>query len=202
MQYLIMHGSFGSPQENWFPWLERMLVKTGNQVVLKQFPVDDWEEIMAIGNDNIASYTPKQSLSTWETFFVAHILPIIRMTPTTVIAHSIAPVFLLHMLAKYEFELDHAVFVAPFFTIPDRPEIWQFYPVNKTFYSSNFDFEPIKKRIHKSTVVYGDDDPYVPSSEPPLFAQKLGSDIHVVPGGKHCGGNFTEFPLILDILRS
>ena len=194
-----MHGSYGSPEENWFRWLEAALIKDGHTVILEQFPVDDWSEVNKIGLENIHSYTPKQTLEIWENYFVSHILPKILNTPTIFIGHSIAPIFMLHMLKKYDFNLVKAVFVAPFFDIPDRPEIWQFYPPNKTFYSYDFDFERIKKHIGKSIIVYGDDDPYVPATEPPLFAQKLEAEIHVVTGGKHCGGNFKEFPLIYSL---
>lgn len=202
MQYLIMHGSYGSPDENWFRWLENQLIKDGHTVILEQFPVDDWDEVNTIGSENISSYNPKQSLETWETYFVTHVLPKIENTPTMFIGHSIAPIFMLHMLNKYDFTLTKAIFVAPFFDIPYRADIWQFYPINKTFYSQNFDFEKIKKHIGQSIIVYGDDDPYVPATEPPLFAEKLEGEIHIVKGGKHCGGNFKEFPLIYSLSTS
>lgn len=41
MKYLLMHGSYGSPDENWLPWLEKELKSTGGGVVLERFPVDD-----------------------------------------------------------------------------------------------------------------------------------------------------------------
>lgn len=194
-----MHGSYGSPQENWFPWLEKQLNSLGHQVILKQFPVDDWDTVTKIGPTEIGDYEAKQSLSSWESFFAENILPEIKGEPVVFVGHSSAPVFILHMLQKYSFQLAGAVYVAPFFNIPDRPAIWQFYPVNKTFYGYNFDFEKIKSQLGKSFVVYGDDDPYVPAGESPLFAEKLGSELVLVPNGGHCGGIFKEFPLVLDL---
>lgn len=199
MQYLIMHGSYGSPEENWFRWLEKEFISRGHQVILEQFPVDDWQRVNDIGPDKISAYSAVQSLSVWEDFFITAVLPKIQAKPTIFIGHSIAPIFILHMLQKYDFHLTGAIFVAPFFDIPDRPEIWQFYPVNHTFYNYDFDFEKIKSQLGKSFVVYGDDDPYVPATEPPLFAAKLGSTISVVQGGGHCGSIFTEFPLVRDL---
>lgn len=202
MQYLIMHGSYGSPDENWFRWLEKELKNRGHQVILEQFPVDDWNEIDKIGPDKIANYQPIESLKSWEDYFIPNILPQLQSIPTRFIGHSIAPIFMLHMLQKYDFVLDQAIFVAPFFNIPDAPKVWQFYPVNKTFYNYVFDFEKIKSKIRESHVVYGDNDPYVPASELPLFAEKIGAQIHVVPGGEHCGSIFKEFPLLIDIIDS
>lgn len=197
-----MHGSYGSPEENWFRWLESELVIKGHKVILKQFPVDSWSEVEQIGPQKMTDFTPKQSLSIWEDFFVKNILTEIKSEPTIFVGHSSAPIFLLHMLQKYDFRLEGAVFVAPFFNIPDRPEIWQFYPTNKTFYCYDLDFAKIKSQLGKSYVVYGDDDPYVPATEPPLFAQKLESELIVVPKGGHCGGIFKEFPLLRDLSLS
>jgi predicted alpha/beta hydrolase family esterase len=196
-----MHGSYGSPEENWFRWLEKELISLGHEIILKQFPVDDWNKVEGIGTENIESYKPIESLSSWENYFVTNILPEIKNEEVGFVGHSIAPVFMLHMLNKYDFKVKNAIFVSPFFNIPYSQENWQFFPVNKTFYSFDFDFEKIKQKIHKSYVVYGDDDPYVPSNEPPLFAEKLDSEIHVVPNGRHCGSNFKEFPLILNLIN-
>lgn len=196
-----MHGSYGSPEENWFRWLEKVLKQLGHDVILEQFPVDSWDEIERIGAEKIGSYQAIETLASWENYFVDHILPQIKDEEVGFVGHSIAPIFMLHMLNKHDFKLDEAIFVSPFFNIPDAPNVWQFYPVNKTFYSYDFNFDKIKSQIGKSYVVYGDNDPYVPATEPPLFAEKLGAEIHVVPGGGHCGGIFKEFPLLLDIIN-
>lgn len=196
-----MHGSYGSPEENWFRWLEKKLKSLGHEVILEQFPVDSWDEIEKIGEDKISSYQAIQTLSSWEQYFVDQILPKIKDEEVGFIGHSIAPVFMLHMLNKYDFKLKQAIFVSPFFNIPDAPSVWQFYPVNKTFYSYEFNFDKIKSQIGKSYVVYGDNDPYVPATEPPLFAEKLGAEIHVVPGGGHCGSVFREFPLLMQMIN-
>jgi len=200
MQYLIMHGSYGSPEENWFRWLEAKLKAEGHRVILEQFPSDDWDQVSALGADRVGEYRPKQSLESWEVFFVKNILPKIKKTKASFVGHSIAPIFMLHMLNKYDFKFEQAIFVAPFFNIPDKPDIWQFYPVNKTFYSYDFNFDKIKKQIGSSVVVHGDNDPYVPATQPPLFAKKLASTIKVIPGGRHCGSNFKELPLIYKLL--
>lgn len=201
MKYLIMHGSYGSPDENWFRWLEKELTVSGHDVILEQFPVDDWNTVENIGPDKISSYQTIQSLASWENFFVNTILSQIQGESIGFVGHSLAPLFLLHMIQKYDFTLKKAIFVAPFFNIPNAPPVWQFYPVNTSFYSYDFDFESLQSKINTSCVVYGDNDPYVPISEPILFAQKLGSKLHPVPGGKHCGSNFHEFPLLMELIN-
>lgn len=196
-----MHGSYGSPEENWFRWLEHELKGIDQSVVLEQFPVDNWNTISSLGADNISSYKPIQSLSSWDKYFQNNILPKIQNEPTIFIGHSVTPIFILHMLQKYNFKLAGAIFVSPFFNIPDRAPIWQFYPVNHTFYNYDFDFRKIANKLGKSYVVHSDNDPYVPASEPPLFAKKLGSKLVMIPGGGHCGSEFKSFPLILDLAK-
>lgn len=201
MKFLIVHGSYGSPDENWFRWLERELKELGHEVILEQFPVDVWDEVNKIGPEEIKNYSPIESLTSWDEFFVAHVLPKIEDGKIGFVGHSIAPIFILHMLAKYDIKFKTALFVAPFFNIPFDPSTWQFYPVNKTFYSYDFNFDQLKEKVDASHVIYSDNDPYVPISEPILFANKLGSKTHIVPNGSHLGSSFTEFPLLLDLIK-
>lgn len=39
-KYVILHGSFGSNDGNWFPWLKKELQSKGKQVSAPQMPVD------------------------------------------------------------------------------------------------------------------------------------------------------------------
>jgi predicted alpha/beta hydrolase family esterase len=202
MKYLIMHGSYTKIDnpKYWFNWLKKELVNLGGSVISDQFPTEDWSEVEDLDSNKASTFISKQSLISWENKFITDVLPHLGSEPFVFIGHSIAPVFMLHMLQKYDFHLAGAIFVSPFFDIPDRPEIWQFYPTNKTFYNYDFNFAKIKSQIlGKTYVVYGDNDPYVPATEPPLFAEKLDSELIVVPNGSHCGSIFKEFPLVLEL---
>ncbi len=202
MKHLIMHGSYTKIDnpKYWFNWLKKELVNLGGSVISDQFPTEDWSEVEDLDSNKASTFISKQSLISWENKFITDILPQLGSEPFVFIGHSMAPLFILHMLQKYNFKLAGAIFVAPFFNVEDRPEIWQFYPTNKTFYNYDFDFTKIKSQIlGKTYVVYGDNDPYVPASESPLFAEKLGSELIVVANGGHCGSIFKEFPLVLNL---
>ncbi|MBI2622163.1 hypothetical protein HYW66_00820, partial [Candidatus Microgenomates bacterium] len=45
MKFIIFHGAFGSPEGNWFPELKEKLVVLGQEVIVPEFPVENWEEV-------------------------------------------------------------------------------------------------------------------------------------------------------------
>lgn len=134
MTFVIFHGSFGAPTENWFPTLADYLKNLGQEVFVPKFPVNDYDGFKPTD-------TPIQNLTTWMDTF-EKFLPKIKDKELCFVGHSIAPIFILHILTKYSLLLDSAIFVAPFFDMP--PDPWQFLKVNKTFYTEKFDFEKLK----------------------------------------------------------
>ena len=48
--YIIIHGSFGSKDGNWFPWLKNELEKDNKDVVVPQMPV-------GVGNQNFENWS-------------------------------------------------------------------------------------------------------------------------------------------------
>lgn len=201
MKFVIFHGAFGSKDGNWFPWLKTELKKLNQEVILEQFPCDDYEEITQNGPD-ISS--KNQNLTNWLKVFEKNILPKINKKDALVfIGHSLAPVFILHLADKYNLRLNSAIFVSPFLTFLHEKGVWQFDHVNSSFYKIDFDFEKLKTQIPNSYVVYGNDDPYVDKKFPLDFAKKINSKVIVVKNGGHLNEEFgyTKFPLILNLCK-
>ena len=58
MNFIIVHGIQGSPEENWFPWLKKELELSGCNVFVPQFPnpqkpvLSEWLETLDQYKDN------------------------------------------------------------------------------------------------------------------------------------------------------
>ncbi|OGG21260.1 hypothetical protein A3D03_02715 [Candidatus Gottesmanbacteria bacterium RIFCSPHIGHO2_02_FULL_40_13] len=200
MQFVIFHGAFGGPEENWFPQLGEKLSSLGQKVVIPRFPVDDW----GVVTKNGPGTPPKnQTLDHWLKTFEKVFTGLNQNDKICFIGHSLGPLFTLHALEKYNIQLDSAVFVSPFLSLPDD-KYWQVHLVNKTFYKTDFDFTRLKRLIPISYALYSDNDPYVDKKYSIDFAQKLGSSPIQVLSAGHMNSevNLNEFPLVLELCKS
>ena len=48
--YIVLHGSFGSKDGNWFPWIKEQLENRNKEVVVPQMPV-------GVGNQNFDNWS-------------------------------------------------------------------------------------------------------------------------------------------------
>lgn len=196
MKFVIFHGAYGSPEGNWFPQLKEQLEDLGQEVIAPQFPVDIWDNVTSKGE---GYKSPIQNLENWLKKFENDVLPNLKKKEKLCfIGHSLGPVFILHIVEKFNIQLDSSIFVSPFFGPLDE---WEFNTVNGTFYKSDFDFEKLKKLIPVSYVLYSDNDPYVPQDQPKEFAEKLNSSLIPVRRAGHINSevNLNEFPLVFDL---
>jgi len=63
MKFVILHGAYGSPQGNWFPYLKTQLELIGQNVLTPQFPVEDHELINKLGEKKAKA--KNQYLDNW-----------------------------------------------------------------------------------------------------------------------------------------
>lgn len=200
MQFVIFHGSFGTPEKNWEPYLKSELEKLGQDVMTPTFPVDTWQRVTELGENHPSDI---QNLANWTETFEKNVLPNLKKDePICFVAHSLAPVFLLHMIEKYNLQLDSAIFVAPFLEKLNRS--WQIDNVNNSFYKTGFDFAKLRTLIPVSYVFYSDNDLHVPIEKAKDFAKVLGSKEIEVKNGGHFNedAGFTKFPQLLDICKT
>ncbi|MFH1833200.1 MAG: alpha/beta hydrolase [Candidatus Levyibacteriota bacterium] len=184
MTYVIFHGSYGNPQENWFPELKEKLEALGQHVIIPAFPTP-------VG----------QNLNSWLKVFENVEKELKGKKDLCFIGHSLGPLFILHAVSKFNIKLDSAIFVSPFL---DKLNNQKFDKINSTFYKNNLDFEKLKKLIPVSYTLFSNNDPYVPASCLINFAKKLNSQFIEVKGGKHLNSEagIVDFPLVFELCKT
>ena len=179
MNVFIFHGTMGSPESNWFPWLERELKKLGIEVFVPRFP------------------TPEgQSLESWLKAFESYQDKV--NSETVFVGHSMGPGFFLRLLERRTSPIKAAILAAPF---DDFIGVEPFDTLNKTFIDHPFDFKKIKKNCRKFMVYCGNDDPYVAIKFPQRVADNLGVELKIIKGGKHLGETLKAFPEMLEEIK-
>lgn len=175
-KYIILHGSFGSNEGNWFPWLKKELQNRNKEVFAPQMPV-------GVGKQNFESWGNElDKLAIDEN--------------TVIIAHSIAPVFVCKYLIKNKIRVKKLIFVCGFNNYlgidPDYDT------VNKPMYLSNL--EDVRKYCNDIVCFYSDNDPYVKYDVEKQFANTVANNQIIIKGGGHINseGGFDKFKEILD----
>ncbi len=179
MNFMIIHGTKGTPQSNWFPWLKDALEDLGHNVVVPEFPtpkdqdVDNWLDVF---DDNIED-----------------------PANTVLIGHSIGATLLFNALFGAEEAFKATFFVAPVLENIGKPE---YDKLNQSFYDIEFDWQDIKSHAGAVHILYGESDPYIPKSQVEALERHLKTRMTVIPRGGHLNSEagFTEFPDILKMI--
>jgi len=201
MQLVIFHGSFTNVHTHWFPGFLQEMTQLGHNVLVPQFPVNSFDDVMPATD---ADFTPKQSLSSWLNTFENEVLPNLEKN-TLWIGHSLGNLFMLHVLEKHpEIALVGAIFVVPFYKEVNKglPHPYQFDVVNNTFYRDSFDFPKLIPQLNFSYTLYSLNDPYVPNTDSLDFAYQLDSTVIPIKNGKHLGSHLEKFPLVEELAKS
>ena len=173
--YVIIHGSFGSKDGNWFPWLKEQLEKNNKKVLIPQMPV-------GVGNQNFENWS--------------NILNQLDINENTVIiAHSIAPIFVCKYLITNQIKVKKLIFVCGFNNYLGIDS--DFDAVNEPMFIDNFD--DVKKYCKDIVCYYSDNDPYVKYDVEKAFADKLTDKQYVIKNGGHINAEtgYTKFEEIL-----
>ncbi|MFA5050135.1 MAG: alpha/beta hydrolase [Candidatus Micrarchaeia archaeon] len=175
----IFHGSYGSPNGNWFGWLKNELENEKIEVCIPKFP------------------TPKnQSLENWMEVFSKY--KDMVSENSVFIGHSLGVAFLLALLEKHK--IDSAFLVSGFIGNLEN-EIFD--SVNKTFTQRKFDWEKIRKNCKKFYIIHSDNDPYVPLKKAQEIAKYLGLKVIIIKGAGHFNSEagYNKFELLLEKIK-
>ncbi|MBI2337659.1 serine hydrolase family protein [Candidatus Daviesbacteria bacterium] len=179
-EVLIFHGTGGSPEGNWFPWLKNELEQKGHKVFVPKFPdpregnnLEDWLKVLEQYQEHINNQT-------------------------ILVGHSLGGLFTLRVLERLEKPVDAAFLVAA--PIGVKPILY--YDSDAQFSGFEFDWEKIKQGAKHFGVYHSDNDPYVSLGNGEQLAQHLGVDLTFIPQAGHINAEsgFTKFePILKDI---
>ena len=200
MKFILIHGSFGAPDENWFPQLKEKLEALGQEVISPQLPIENWNAVTKLGP---GVPVKNQSLDSWLKAFEPIVKSFKKREKICFVGHSLGCVFILHIVEKFNLKLDSAIFVAPFMDSLGE-KYWQFDHVNGSFYKTSWDFDKLKKLIPTSYVLHSDNDPYVERGHAVIFSKALDSSIIFVKRAGHMNSevNLNEFPLVFELCNT
>jgi predicted alpha/beta hydrolase family esterase len=173
---LIPGNGNGTPQDNWFPYLERELPKLGLTVINRQFPdpelarAEFWLPFLEkLGADEQAILIGHSSGA----------IAALRYAETHAILGSV-------LVGAYISDLGYESEKAShYFDVP-------------------WDWEAIKRNQRWILQFSSTDDPFIPIEEPRTLHEKLGTDYHEFTDRQHFGhGGFAqlEFPELVEAVR-
>ncbi len=180
MKALIFHGTLGSPEGNWFPWLKSTLEKKGWDISVPRLP------------------TPDQSPEKWKQALEKQV-----ETPKDtdiIIAHSSGVTFTLHLLEEGFIRPKKVIFISG---LIDNIGNEEYDALNAPFIDKEFNWETIQKNCHEIIILHGDNDPYVPTEQAEKIAKNLNIPLQIIKNGGHLNteAGYTEFPEILEYLN-
>lgn len=178
----MIHGTYGNPEENWFPWLKSKLEELPQvEVYVPKFP------------------TPfPQSLKNWLNVFNEYKNKLNERS--IMIGHSLGPSFILNVLETLDHPIKGCFFVAPFVDLLGNP---RFDKLNSTFIGKSFHWERIKRNCGEIFIYGSENDPYVPLKHVHFVHQNLGGKLMTFPKAGHfnTAAGYSTFPELLEMVR-
>ncbi len=179
---LILHGTDGNSQENWFPWLKAQLEKDGYQVWCPDLP-----------------HAEKPNCERYNSFIIENNDFDID-GETILIGHSSGAVAILGLLeALPETIKVQACYLVGSFTNDLGWDALQ------DLFLKPFNFDLIKRKSRLWYFIHSDNDPFCPLTQAQELHDKIGGDLLVLPGQQHCsvstaGDSYRQFPYLLHLI--
>lgn len=173
---IVLHGTMGQPEGNWFPWLARQLEVGGMRVDVPRLPTPDG-----------------QCLQAWMRI-VENLQP---DKETLLVGHSCGATCALRALEI--FPVAEAMLVS---LVAGPLGVEPYDTLNASFVEGGFDWDAIRSHTPRVHVLHGDDDPYVPVAQARMVADGLGIAPVLISGGRHLNAEagYVEFPQLLEVM--
>jgi uncharacterized protein len=158
---IILHGTLGSPEGNWFSWLKTELENKGVKVWLPQLP-----------------HAERPSLREWSDFVHGN-CPFTIDEETLIVGHSSGAILALILAQESEKTIGAVVAVSVFH---DNSLRWE---PNDRLFDVSFDWQRTHNRTRKLLFIHSDDDPYVPLEQAKYVAEQCDSEMIMIPRQGH-----------------
>lgn len=163
--YFIIHGSFSSPYSNWIGWLHDFIENNGKQVYVPDFPIG----------------IEYQNYENWSKLLKYYLELGLINENTSIIGHSIAPVFIAKFLIQNKVKVKKLIFVCGFNNYLGINK--EYDAVNKSMYLDNL--EDVKQYSKEIICFYSNNDPYVKYEVEKDFADKIATKQVFIPNAEH-----------------
>jgi predicted alpha/beta hydrolase family esterase len=163
LRIILFHGAYGSPNENWVPWLAKNAVAAGHEFIAPKMPTPEGQSLQ-----NWLDAADRQI----DTLKEGDIL----------IGHSIGAAFALNFILQSSSSGYDVFLIAPFNELLGHKE---FDEINKNFFLTDKDFETAKQKLSGGIVYASDNDPYVPFDLSKSLAEKLNLPTKQISGAGH-----------------
>lgn len=173
--FFIIHGIQGHAGKHWQAWLKKELEKSGHKVIMQSFP-----------NPN------RPDRSEWLEFLKTNIEDI-NIKNLVFITHSLGAVTAMDFIEQSP-DLIHGLVSVSGFARDYGIELNSYFLKER-----EIDMLLIRKNTKHFSIIYGNDDPYVPQVELEYLADKLGVKSIIIKGGGHLNteSGYTKFPRLL-----
>lgn len=179
---IILHGTLGSPEGNWFQWLKRELEVKGYQVWLPSLPRAE-----------------QPSLMEWVDY-VHQRCPFPIDENTHIVGHSSGAVLALILAQQNSASAVGGVVAVSVFH--DNSLQWE---PNSQLFDIAFDWPAIQKNAKRLLLIHSDNDPYVPLEQAQYVADNCQAELLIIPGQGHFNleqsPDYVTFPKLIEILE-
>lgn len=180
MNVLIVHGSYGKPFENWFPWMEKKLEEKEISCLIPTFP------------------TPAhQNYSAWSELLDYYVEKGFISDQTVVIGHSCGAAFIAKYFNEHDIKIKALITISGYnhFYSGDHMD-----DLNGSFYFDADSTATVKANAPVRISYYSDNDPFIPVQKLTELASVIGAEPVLVCGAGHfnASAGYVTFEALLE----
>jgi uncharacterized protein len=182
--YFIIHGLYGKPFENWFPWLEQKLSERKLSCIVPQFPTpigqsyENWEKLLA--------YYDSLGFINADTIFVTH---------------SLGSIFISKYVIKNRRKIKGLISAAGFNNFTSG--ITDIDRINESFFMPESELAKLPDFVEKIHCFISDTDPNLPKSLTAKFAETVNGKVYLISKGGHfnAAAGYLAFNEVFDLIK-